>query len=102
MRRLQGAQHVTMLSHDELPPFEENAWVPESRSDARPLSEILDEYQAVRGATLALARSLPPEAMTRQGVANSTPMSVRAAFWNVAGHELHHLKILRERYGISG
>jgi hypothetical protein len=87
---------------NELPGFEENEWVPVSGADARPIADAVDELRAVRAATLALAQALPVEALLRRGIASRHPLSVRAAFWIAAGHERHHLGLLRERYGITG
>ena len=56
----------------------------------RPLAEIADEFVAVRRATIALFRSLSAAAWARDGVADGTPVSVRALAYIVAGHELHH------------
>jgi uncharacterized damage-inducible protein DinB len=86
----------------ELAGFAEERWVPESGADARPLADLVDEYRAVRGATLALARSLTPAMTTRRGVANQAGVSVRALLWIIAGHENHHVNLLRERYGVPG
>lgn len=85
-----------------LPGFEENEWAPESRAEARPMPEIVAEMRAVRAATLALFHSLDDRALLRLGVANGQPMSARAAAWCIAGHELHHLNVLRDRYGLGG
>jgi hypothetical protein len=84
-----------------LPGFDENAWVPAAAFDARPLASLLDEYRTVRAATLALFGSLDGVALLRSGQASGHPLSVRAAAHIIAGHELHHVAILRERYGIS-
>lgn len=84
-----------------LPGFDENAWVPAAAFDARPLASLLDEYAAVRAATLAFFRGLEPAAFARLGTANGNPMSVRAAAWVLAGHERHHAGVLGERYGVS-
>ena len=81
-----------------LPGWDENAWAGEGGFDARTLKELLDGYDAARGATLALFRSLPAEAWARRGTANNNPVSVRALAWITAGHERHHQRILRERY----
>ena len=35
-------------------------------------------------------------------MANGQVMSTRAALYVIVGHEMHHLAILRERYGITG
>ena len=84
-----------------LPGFEENEWVPVARFDRRPLGDLLDEWAAARASTIALCRGLDEEALSRTGTANDNPVTVRALAWIIAGHERHHLKILRERYGIS-
>jgi uncharacterized damage-inducible protein DinB len=84
-----------------LPGFDENAWVPAGRFDRRPLGDLLDEWAAARASTLALYRGFDEEALLRHGTADGNPMSVRALGWITAGHERHHLTILRERYGIA-
>ncbi|HEX6940550.1 MAG TPA: DinB family protein [Longimicrobiales bacterium] len=68
---------------------------------ARPLADILDELTAVRRATVALLRGLPSDAWTRRGIASGKEISVRALAWVIAGHELHHQKVLVERYGVK-
>jgi uncharacterized damage-inducible protein DinB len=78
--------------------FDENAWVPQAGCDRRTLADLAAEFRAVRVATLALARSLTDEAAARTGVASGKTVSVRALIYMIAGHELHHLAILRERY----
>ncbi|MFT3886091.1 MAG: DinB family protein [Flavobacteriales bacterium] len=81
-----------------LPGFDENTYVPEARSDARQLAGILREHDAVRAATIELFRGLDAQGMMRSGIANGKPISVRAIGWTIAGHAMHHLGVLRERY----
>jgi uncharacterized damage-inducible protein DinB len=81
--------------------FDENAYVPAGGFDARPLAEILREYETVRAASLALFRGMDREALLSRGTANSKEISVRALAWIVAGHELHHRRLLVERYGVG-
>jgi hypothetical protein len=85
-----------------MPGFDENAWVPASASDRRPLGEILDELAVIRTATVALFRSLEPEMLARRGTANDQTISVRALAWIITGHTTHHQTGLRERYGVGG
>jgi hypothetical protein len=85
-----------------LPGMDENAYAPAGRFDERPWSDLLDEYAAIRAATVALFRGFDAERLTRRGIASDNPFSVRAFAWILAGHELHHRKILIERYGIAG
>ena len=81
--------------------FDENAYVPTGRFDARPLADILHEFESVRAASLALFRGMDDEALLRRGTANDKSVSVRALAWIIAGHELHHRRLLIERYGIG-
>lgn len=81
-----------------LPGFDENTYAANANAERRPFREIADELQAVRRATLALFRSLSPEAWGRIGTANEKPISVRAIAYVTLGHERHHVKVLRERY----
>lgn len=81
-----------------LPGFDQDAYVAAGKFDRRPLSDLLQEFLAVRRATVALFRGFGEEEMQRRGVANEVPVSVRAIAYIIAGHERHHRTILRERY----
>jgi hypothetical protein len=84
-----------------LPPFDEDLYARNDGSASRPLAAIGIEFAAVRQATLALFAGLDAAAWRRQGTANGKPASVRSLLWIVAGHERHHLAVLRERYGVG-
>jgi hypothetical protein len=62
---------------------------------------LLTEYVAVRAATVALMSTFEEDDLVRMGTANDSPVSVRALSHIIAGHELHHVGLLRERYGLS-
>ena len=81
-----------------LPSFDQNVAVSAAESDARSWPSLVDEFQAIRVATLALFKHLPADAWARRGVASGNPFTVRALAYVVAGHVTHHTKILRERY----
>ena len=85
---------------DETPlsSFDENAYVPTGGFDRRPLADVAAELAAVRDATLALARNLDETALLRVGTASGKRVSARALAWIIAGHEAHHIRVLRERY----
>jgi uncharacterized protein (TIGR03083 family) len=78
--------------------FDENAYVAATTFESRPLAGLIDEYRTVRNATLALLRPLSAEEWGRRGIANDHSVTVRGLAFHVAGHELHHLRTLRERY----
>jgi len=81
-----------------LPGFDEKAWTPAGRFDTRSLKDLAGELDAVRRATIALLSGMDAEALARRGTANNNPITVRALAWIIAGHERHHVAILRERY----
>lgn len=81
-----------------LPGFDQDVFLAHADADARPLASHIDEFIAIRAATMSLLRSLPAEAWTRQGTASNNPVTVRALAYIIAGHAEHHFRILTERY----
>lgn len=82
----------------ELPSMDQNPYVEFGNFNNCQLSELVDEFECVRNATLHLLRHFDNAAWTRRGIASGAEISVRALAYIIAGHELHHVKILRERY----
>lgn len=85
-----------------LPGFEQDDYVRAANFDARLLTDLVNEFRAVRQATITLLKSFDEDALRRRGVASDKPISVRALAYNIAGHELHHLEILRTKYQLVG
>jgi hypothetical protein len=83
----------------EFPSFDPDVVASHSGANDGFLASLFDEYVTVRESTLSLFDGLPEEALTRIGTANGNPMSVRAAAFHIAGHELHHLDSIRANYG---
>lgn len=81
-----------------LPSFDQNVAVSTAGADERPWRSHVDEFRAVRAATLAFFQGLPADAWPRRGVASGNPFTVRALAYLSAGHVSHHANILRERY----
>lgn len=78
--------------------FDENAYADTSDADARTLADLADELEHLRLGNIVFFRGLRDEALTRRGTANGAEVTVRALAWILAGHELHHRGLLRERY----
>jgi hypothetical protein len=78
--------------------FEQDDYVRAAAFGDRSLADLAEEFVHVRSATVALFRSLGKDAWVRRGVANKNEVSVRALAFIVAGHELHHRRILEEHY----
>src|SRR3712207_9447062 len=92
------ALRVARADATPLPGFDENAWVSAANFEARSLESLARELEAVRHATVAFFQTLEPEAAARRGSANGAAISARALAYIVAGHERHHVGILRGRY----
>lgn len=78
--------------------FEQDDYVRNGPFARAPLAELIEDYIAVRRATLTLLRNLDEAAWARRGVANKNEITVRALAYVIAGHELHHRRMLEEKY----
>lgn len=81
-----------------LPGFEENDYVRGGSFGQYSLADLADGFESVRRSTVFLLKHMSREASTRRGTANGAEVSVRALAYVIAGHELHHVSILRTRY----
>jgi uncharacterized damage-inducible protein DinB len=81
-----------------LPGFDEKRYAPAGEFDRRALADLAAEFDLVRRASLALLGSFEAKALARRGTANGQEITVRAIAYIIAGHERHHVQILRERY----
>lgn len=82
----------------DLPGWDENAYAPASAANARSMESLVDELESVRESTVTLFEGMPADAWTLRGTANGKVVSVRALAWICAGHLLHHLEIIQDRY----
>lgn len=81
-----------------LPSFEQEMAVRASRANDHAWASHVEEFRAVRLATLAFFPKLPAEAWMRSGLASGNPFTVRALAYIAAGHVAHHTQLLKERY----
>jgi len=101
--RVFGYRLLCIARNDKtsLPGFEQDDYVRFGPFAQRSLAEVIDEFAAIRQSTLCMLSQLDEAAWARTGTANNSPVSVRAIAFIMAGHELHHRNILREKYGIG-
>ncbi len=84
-----------------LPGFDENVWMPPAKFGALPLAKVIEAWRAQRLATISLFETLPSDAWQQRGSANNKVVTVRALAYIAAGHEVHHMGVLKERYGVE-
>ncbi len=82
----------------ELPGYDENSFAANARTDNRTLDELIDELLTVRKSTILLFKSLEPEALKRVGTCFNRRVPVLGLGFMLAGHQIHHLRVLKERY----
>ncbi len=92
------ALHFARRDPAPLPSMEQDDWARVSNAHDRPLADLVEELRAVRRGHLLMLRGLDAEAVSRRGVASGREFTVRAIPWILAGHERHHVRVLRERY----
>ena len=80
--------------------FEENDFVDNAFFDDRAFDDLVDELILIRKSNLALFRSFSEDVLERKGTAGVALLSVRNILYVIAGHQLHHLKVISERYGV--
>ena len=78
--------------------FEQDDYVRDGNFGQRTLADLIEEFADVRTATASFFRHLDSEASLRRGVANKNEISARALAYIIAGHELHHRQVLKEKY----
>jgi hypothetical protein len=92
------ALHIARGGEGDLPSMDQEVWTPNSGAERRSLRALLDELALVRRGHVAMFSSFDAAAWERVGRASGHPIRVRALPFILAGHELHHRRVLAERY----
>ena len=92
------ALHIARGNTQSLPGYEQDAYVDKADAARRSKESLLEEYLANRISTLAFFKGLSKQAHGLIGVANGLNVSVRSLLFAIAGHEKHHLQVLKDKY----
>jgi hypothetical protein len=84
----------------DLPGFDQDLFVAAGNVKHRTPESLIEEYVQVRKAGLLLFENLSAEELSRSGLANAFKVHVEWIAYMITGHEMHHVGILKERYGI--
>jgi uncharacterized damage-inducible protein DinB len=93
---------IARKERQAIPGFDENEYANNATAAHRNWEDMLVEWGLVRQSTNLLFASFTDEQLQRVGSANNQPISVNALGFIIFGHALHHLFVLKERYGIKG
>ncbi len=95
------AYRALVFSRNDATPqagIEQDDWTREANHDERTLADVAGEFASVRDATLTLFRGFSDDMWLRKGTASDCPFTARAMPYVIAGHEKHHIGVIRERY----
>ena len=89
---------ISRKEKKSLPGFEQDDYVKEANFKERTMTNLLEDYQVVRKSTINLFKNFTEDMLNQRGIANEKEITVLALLYIIAGHEMHHLKILKEKY----
>ena len=78
--------------------MDQDLWMENNNYNSRTLSNLSNEYLAVRVATIHLFKNMTTQMIAQKGIASGVEFTVRAIAFIIAGHETHHLNIIKEKY----
>ena len=81
-----------------LPGFEQDDYAARSNAGSRSMKSLLKEYNAVRESTITLFENLTKEQLEHVGSGSGSSFTARALGFINAGHEIHHIHVIKERY----
>jgi uncharacterized damage-inducible protein DinB len=84
-----------------LPGFDENEYADGAKFSEIGFESLLEQYRLVRESSLALFSTFTEEVTSQIGNANGNAVSSKSLIWMIAGHEIHHLRVLKEKYSIG-
>lgn len=78
--------------------FDQDLFTAEAKAGKKTVSDLLDELKTLRQCTIALYRDFDEDTLSRTGISNKRELSVLALGFIIAGHQLHHLKLIEDKY----
>jgi len=98
--RIMNYRILRMARGDQTPlaGYDDEKYVEESSFSTRTIADLLSEWTVVRAATVALLKGLPEGAWTKTGFANNGEFTVNSIAYIIAGHERHHVGLLKSKY----
>lgn len=92
------ALRIARNDKTDMPGYDHDAYVPFSGANERTICDIYKEFNEVRESTISLFKSFTPEMLARSGTANGNALTVLAIGFIMSGHEIHHVKVMEEKY----
>ncbi len=80
------------------PGYDQDEYVVTCEANNRSMYSLMNEYKAVRLASIILFESMSDEMLRQIGTASNSSLSPRAVAFITIGHENHHCEVIKERY----
>ncbi|WP_228852556.1 DinB family protein [Aegicerativicinus sediminis] len=84
--------------HAVLPGYDENLYADNTSANMRSITDLLEEFTYVRNSTIKLFSSFSKDQLLKEGICFELKITVLALGFQIVGHQIHHLKVLQERY----
>jgi hypothetical protein len=84
--------------YDPLPAYDIHSFVASSGADRRSKDSLLNEWNNLRNATKLQFAGFDPEILENKGPVRDTHLTVRSHGFLIAGHEMHHVGVIKEKY----
>jgi hypothetical protein len=95
------AMRIGRADTSPLAGFEQDDYVRATDFNARTLNDLIEEFAAQRRANVLCFRPMTEAETVRRGTASTFPISVRALFYMMAGHVIHHIESLKTDYKVE-
>ncbi len=92
------ALRFSRKDNTELSGYDENAYVPNAHAGNFSMDELARQFQNLRTSTIDLFSGFTESMRNEKVPANGSMVSVAALGYIIAGHEAHHMEVIRERY----
>ncbi|WP_010095193.1 DinB family protein [Ornithinibacillus scapharcae] len=81
-----------------LPAMDQDQYVAEANFNKLTWEQLLVGLDTVRSNTLSLISTIDDAAWVRNGTVLNSTVSVGTIAYSIAGHELHHMKVINNKY----
>jgi hypothetical protein len=81
-----------------LPAMDQDQYVSAANFNKLSWEQLLAGLDTIRSNTLSLISTIDDAAWVRNGTVMNSPVSVGTIAYGIAGHELHHMKVIRDKY----
>lgn len=81
-----------------LPAMDQDQYVSAANFNKLSWEQLLAGLDTVRSNTLSLISTIDDAAWDRKGTVMNRPVSIGIIAYGIAGHELHHMKVISDKY----